>query len=390
MQQLILSQGRTKSILNRHPWLFSGGVHQCKASEGEMVAVTKHNGELMGYGFYSTGSQIACRMFEWTLTEKPVETPAYWKAKLEEAIELRNKLIDQTNTNCFRLIHAEGDNFPGLIIDKYNDVLVIQPLTKGMEQLMPMISDLLLELGFPYQYLKVKQSSAQLERVSLSTGWLKEEHDILIEVVEHGIRFNIDVESGQKTGFFIDQRENRNIVKTYSKNKAVLNAFSYTGGFSLYALAGGAHRVHSVDISKQAIELANELVDLNFKNAPHTGVVADCFDYLGDMPDDFYDIIILDPPAFAKNKRAVANASRGYKQINLKAMRKIKKGGLLFTFSCSGNITKDLFQKIVFGAAADAHRHVRIVEQLHQPADHPINIYHPESEYLKGLLLYVE
>jgi 23S rRNA (cytosine1962-C5)-methyltransferase len=288
------------------------------------------------------------------------------------------------------LLHAEGDFLPGIIADVYANVVVLQILIRGIEQRKELILEAFKRNGFPTIYLKTKSSSQNIEEISSQSGWLSGSGEGKVITKENGLLFNVDFIEGQKTGFFIDQRDNRQLLKTLSNGKKVLNTFCYTGGFSVYALAGGATEVHSVDISTEAVKLSEENVLLNFPNAAHKGFAIDCFDYLKDMPENEYDLIVLDPPAFAKNARAIDNASRGYKQINMRAFKKIKPGGILFTFSCSQNISKDLFQKIIFGAAADVGRNVRIIHQLHQPADHPVNIYHPEGEYLKGLALWVE
>jgi len=315
----------------------------------------------------------------------------YWQQKLEKALALRQSQVISPETNVYRLIHAEGDFLPGLIIDVYDKVAVAQILIKGIEKRKAFLQQALYALGFQNVFVKAKSSSHVLEDIEAQSGWLNGEVESPVEVLENNLRFEVDFIEGQKTGFFIDQRVNRELLRTFSEGKKVLNTFSYTGGFSVYALQGGATEVHSVDISADALQICDRNVELNFPGANnHKSVVADCFNFLKDMPENEYDIIVLDPPAFAKHARAVDNASRGYKQINLQAFRRIKPGGLVFTFSCSGNISKDLFQKIVFGAAADAYRNVRIIHQLHQPADHPINIYHPEGEYLKGLVLWVE
>jgi len=388
MRQLFLHKKREKSILNKHHWVFSGAVKTCDSENGSIVSIHQSSGELLGYGFYDAKSQIACRVFDWSNSEIEFDI-AYWKQKLSNAFQLRNALLDQSQTNCVRLLHAEGDFFPGLIIDQYNEVLVLQPKILAIEKLLPTLKTALSELGYQHIYVKPKSNSSFLEHLTQDSGWLLGKTNELVQVKENGLKFNINVETGQKTGFFIDQRNNRQDVRNRAADKTVLNAFSYTGGFSLYALAGGAKQVDSVDISSKAIDMANELIALNNLSEKHNGIVADCFDFLNEMPADHYNLIVLDPPAFAKNRRALKNASQGYKQINLKALRKIKKGGLLYTFSCSQAISKDLFQKIVFGAAVDAKREVRIIARLDQPEDHPVNIYHPETEYLKGLLLYV-
>jgi len=387
--KLVLKSGRDRSIRNRHPWLFSGAVKTWpEAENGDIIAVTDSGDQLLGYGFYSPKSQICCRVFDFTRTEVTVFEADYWYAKIEGAHRLRQRFLDPKQTNCFRLLHAEGDFLPGVIADVYGDVVVMQVLIKGIEHIFPTIEAAMHQIGFPHIYLKQKENSGFLEAVSLAKGWRGEAVPMPLTVLENGIKFIVDVETGQKTGFFIDQRENRALTKDYVKDKIVLNAFSYTGGFSLYALAGGAAEVHSVDISKDAVARADAMVKLNFPEAKHNAIVADCFDYLRHC-ETKYDVIVLDPPAFAKNAKAVPNAARGYKDLNLLAMKNLRPGGLLFTYSCSQNISPDLFRKIVFGAAVDAGREVRILRFLSQADDHPINIYHPEGEYLKGLLLYV-
>lgn len=317
----------------------------------------------------------------------------YWRAKIANAYALRRRLILNEWTDSCRLIHAEGDEMPGLIIDKYGPVLVLQVLTLGIERLLPQITEALTSLGFPNLYVKAKTSAHRMEDTLAEARWLAGESISPIAIKENGLNFLVDYIGGQKTGFFLDQRDNRRLLSELCYQRRVLNTFSFSGGFSLYALQGGAERVESVDISAAAIDLCERNVAMNFDPATagrHTGTVADCFDYLKDLTPGAFDLIVLDPPAFAKSARAVKNAARGYKQINLQAMRKLPPGGLLFTFSCSQNIDPLLFRKIVFGAAADARRHARILYQLHQPADHPINIYHPESEYLKGLVVQVD
>lgn len=388
---LQLKKGKERSINNRHPWIFSGAVAKLPENEeGTIVAVTDFENKKLGYGFLSHKSQIVCRMFEWdTLTEE-VLTENYWAVKLKNAFALRQTVIQFGKTNVYRLLHAEGDFFPGIIADVYADVVVLQVLIRGVEKIVPAVQKALVEIGFKHIYIKAKTSSTVLEDIRTGSGWLLGGVEVPVIVKENDVLFEVDFIDGQKTGFFVDQRENRELLRSYSKGKKVLNTFCYTGGFSVYAASGGAEVVDSVDISKEAVALAGKNMELNYPGYKHGTIAADCFDFLGDIEKDYYDIIVLDPPAFAKSAKAVANACRGYKQINLKAFRKIKKGGLLFTYSCSQNIDKDLFQKIVFGAAADSYRNVRIIHQMHQPADHPINIYHPEGEYLKGLVLYVE
>lgn len=388
LQTLTLKSGRERSLVNRHPWVFSGAVKNMpKAGNGEIVKVCTNHNELLGYGFFSPNSQITCRVFEFT--DKELEPDAtFWKEKIKRAHALR-KLVLPAQTNIYRLLHAEGDFLPGVIIDIYANTAVIQLLIKGTELISQHIFEGLREIGISHIYLKTKQNTQRLEEVGLESGWVGTPCPMPIAAQENGITFLVDVEKGQKTGFFIDQRENRNILGAYSKGKKVLNTFSYSGGFSLYALASGASLVHSVDSSKEAIDMCEKNVEANHAGANHAGFVADVFDFLQQNKED-YDIMVLDPPAFAKNAKSVPNASRGYKNLNLIAFKQIKPGGLVFTFSCSQHIDRDLFRKIVFSAAADAGRNVRIIKQLTQPEDHPINIFHPEGEYLKGLLLHVE
>lgn len=388
MKTLILKSGRERSLVNRHPWVYSGAVKTMPtAQNGEIVMVTTNNDNMLGYGFFSPNSQITCRVFEFTDTETTIDEH-YWINKIKSAFVLRQQLV-LPNTNLYRLVHAEGDFFPGIIIDIYDTTAVVQVLIKGAELICSHVFKALQQIGIKHIYIKTKQNTQRIEEVSLQSGWFDEPATLPIKATENGIVFLVDVEKGQKTGFFIDQRENRKTLGDFCKNKKVLNTFSYSGGFSLYALANGANLVHSVDSSQDAIALCNQNVEANFAHAPHASFVQDVFEFLQQSTED-YDIMVLDPPAFAKSAKAVANATRGYKNLNLQAFKKIKPGGLLFTFSCSQHIDKDLFRKVVFGAAADAKRQVRILKQLTQPDDHPINIFHPEGEYLKGLLLHVE
>jgi len=388
---LQLKPGREKSVVNRHPWIFSGGIANISnAKEGDIVEVQSAKKEVLGYGFYSSDSQISCRLFDWGKQPEGFESEDYWLKKIKSAYALRKALVISPSTDSYRLIHAEGDFIPGLIADVYKNVLVVQFLIEGINKRKDLFINCFEQLGFTTIYQRSSGSSKNQQDVKTEDGWIKGNGNPALEIVENGQRFNINIEDGQKTGFFLDQRDNRLLLKTLAKDKTVLNAFSYTGGFSVYAAAGGAREVHSLDISEDAIRLAGENVSSNYPQAIHQGIVKDCFNYLREMPTDFYDLIVLDPPAFAKNKGAVDRAARGYKDINMQAFNKIKQAGLVFTFSCSQHISKDLFQKIVFGAAADAKRNVRIIHQLHQPTDHPVNIFHPEGEYLKGLVLWVE
>ncbi|MEY5047515.1 MAG: hypothetical protein RLZZ175_874 [Bacteroidota bacterium] len=391
---LKLAKGREKAIVNRHHWIFSGAVATLpEVPNGEMVEVKDASGKTLGYGFFSTHSQITCRMFHFGVTEKPVFDLAYWQHKINLAVEKRKAWIDLNITNTYRLIHAEGDFFPGLVVDVYNDILVIQVGIKGIERILQTLVKAFNNEGFKNVYLKYTPHKQNIEKLELKQGWLSVEDKkkkTVVQVIENRIKFEVDIENGQKTGFFIDQRDNRAYVKRFAKGKTVLNCFSYTGGFSVYALAGAAKSVTSVDISEDAMKDARKNGKLNGFDANHETVVADCFDYLRNAPENHFDMIILDPPAFAKNANAVKNASLGYKDINLQALKMIKPGGFLFTYSCSQHIDADLFQKIIFAAAADSGRNVQIIHKLLQSVDHPVNIFHPEGEYLKGLVLWVE
>jgi 23S rRNA (cytosine1962-C5)-methyltransferase len=403
---LTLLPKKDRAVRFRHPWIFSGAVkHLPVAENGDIVEVRDVDGHPLAHGFFSPQSQIVCRLFDFDglATEKASTKPgfvaspppdfglAYWIAKFARAKALRARFIDPASTTCYRLLHAEGDFASGIIADVYGDTVVLQILIRGTERLLPLIGQALHSLGYVHIFVKHKSSSQHLEGLAPDSQWLGERPELPLTVREHGLTFHVNPEKGQKTGFFIDQRENRRLLGELSAGLKVLNTFSYTAGFSVYALAGGATAVHSVDISKDAIALGDENVALNAGRATgtHQSTVADCFDYLRHT-DVGYDLIVLDPPAFAKNAKSVPNAARGYKDLNLLAFRKVNPNGLVMTYSCSQNIDKKLFQQIVFAAAADAGRNIRIVRHLDQPADHPVNIFHPESEYLKGMLLWVE
>ncbi|HRS64111.1 MAG TPA: class I SAM-dependent rRNA methyltransferase [Spirochaetota bacterium] len=385
-----IKKGKEKAFINRHPWVFSGAIQSLEDPQnGEIVEVIDFKENILGYGFYSYKSQISCRIFHFTKEIVTNFPDSFFKEKIIKAANLRDKFIDKRKTNCYRLIHAEGDLFPGLIIDIYNESAVIQTLIKGTELLLDIIVDSLYDLGFKNVYVK-NSSVNPIEEVSQRDYTIAGEIDSNLLVMENSLLFAVDIKEGQKTGFFIDQRKNRELIKQISKEKTVLNAFCYTGGFSVYAIAGGARSVHSVDISQSAIAMTEKNVSENFKGLKnHIAIKEDCFNYLRDM-DEIYDLIILDPPAFVKSATNIEKGAKGYKDINLNALRKIKKDSFLATFSCSQHISSELFQKIVFSAAADSGRNVQIISHLSQPEDHPINIYHPEGEYLKGLLLHVE
>lgn len=389
---VILKSGKDQSVKRFHPWVFSGAIKKIKGpvAEGDVVAVYSNHDEFLGLGHYQIGS-IAVRLFSFTEVEP---NAAFWKEKLEQAYRLRFKLglAENEQTNVYRLVHAEGDGMPGLIIDFYNGTAVMQFHSIGMYLMRNELASILKEIyGEKLQavYNKSEKTIPFKAGLDAQNGYLLGKSEVN-EVVEYGNRFKVDWEHGQKTGFFVDQRENRRLVETYSKGKNVLNMFCYSGGFSFYAMRGGAQMVHSVDASAKAIDLTNENVRLNFSDDPrHEAFATDAFEFMADIKDR-YDLIILDPPAFAKHRDAVRHALQGYKKLNAKAFEQIKPGGIVFTFSCSQVVSKEKFREAVFSAAAISGRQVRVVEQLSQPADHPVNIYHPEGEYLKGLILYVE
>ena len=390
--KVILKPGKEQSLKRYHTWVFSGAIGKMPKNlvEGDLVAVYSANDEFLGIGHYQIGS-IAVRII--TFMDEVIDHD-FWKKKIENVWKLRDSLgfADSLETNVFRLVNGEGDGIPGLIIDYYNGTAVLQMHSIGMYLIRNDIVKVLSEvLGEKLKAVFDKSSKTLPFKADINPedGYLMGESGET-EVLEYGLKFKVDWESGQKTGFFIDQRENRLMVQKYAKNRDVLNMFCYTGGFSFYAMKGGARLVHSVDASSSAIELTNENVELNFPNDKrHESFVADGFEYLKNIQDK-YDLIILDPPAFAKHRDALPQALKGYKRINTRAFEQIRSGGILFTFSCSQVVTKDKFREAVFSAAAISGRKVSILHQLTQPTDHPINIFHPESEYLKGLVLHVE
>ena len=395
MNRIFLKRGREESLGRKHPWVFSGAIARMdgKLAEGDIVDVYSSEGEFLARGHYQIGS-ITVRV----LTFSPEEiTPEWWVKRMRAAYDVRCAagLTENSATDCYRLVHGEGDNLPGLVIDIYGDTAVVQAHSVGMYVSRHEIcSALRIVYGDRLRavYDKSSQTLPYKAETGAVDGYLYGGSDGVTErvVTENGNRFYVDWGSGQKTGFFLDQRENRELVKRYSMGRTVLNTFSYTGGFSVYAMAGGAAEVVSVDSSAIAVKLAERNVELNFGfGARHVGVTADVFDYLKENGRRF-DLIILDPPAFAKHHKVLGNATKGYTRLNARAISQIAPGGILFTFSCSQAVSSELFRTMVFTAAAIAGRNVRILHQLTQPADHPVNIYHPEGEYLKGLVLYVE
>lgn len=390
--KVILKSGKDQSVRRYHPWIFSGAIKKIigNVNEGDLVIVTDNKDEFLALGHYQIGS-IAIRIIAFQEIEI---NESFWKEKISKAYKFRQEfgLAENENTNVYRLVHAEGDGLPGLIIDFYNGTAVLQMHSIGMYLNREHIIDALKELygdKLKAVYDKSENTIPFKSDIDAKNGYLYGETSEKT-VLEYGNKFKINWEEGQKTGFFIDQRENRKLLAKYSKDKTVLNVFGYTGGFSVYAMQGGAKVVHSVDSSKKAIDLTNENINLNFEDASrHEAFAVDAFEYLNDIKDK-YDIIILDPPAFAKHHNVLHNALQGYKRLNIKAIENIKPGGLLFTFSCSQVVSKENFRKTIFTAAANTGRNVRILHQLSQPIDHAVNLYHPESEYLKGLVVYVE
>lgn len=389
---LFLRRGKSESLKRFHPWVFSGAIAGAngKLNEGDVVRIVSNDNELMGYGHYQIGS-IAVRML--TFREEKIDH-AFWVTRLSEALRLRKALqiTGRADNNIYRLVHGEGDRLPGLVIDVYGKTAVMQAHSVGMHMSREQIADVLIEASeglIENVYYKSETTLPFKADLHQENGFLRG-HDEGNVAVENGLKFHIDWLRGQKTGFFVDQRENRSLLEHYAKGRNVLNMFCYTGGFSVYAMRGGANLVHSVDSSAKAIDLTRANAEMNFPgDARHEAFAEDAFKFL-EQAGSNYDLIVLDPPAFAKHKDALPRALKGYTRLNAIAFRKIKPGGIVFTFSCSQAVNKDQFRLAVFTAAAQSGRHVRILHQLHQPADHPINIYHPEGEYLKGLVLEVE
>lgn len=393
-QHITLRPKKEESLKRFHPWVFSGAIAKKPQSiqEGETVKVFSAHGDFLGVGHYQIGS-ISVRIL--SFTDEPIDTDFY-AHRISEAYKMRTEIgLSRSDNNTFRLIHGEGDHLPGLIIDMYGKTAVVQAHSVGMDADKGKIVDALQRVlgneNLKNIFYKSEGTLPFKAEIDVNNDYLLGGKDVDFVALENGLKFNIDWLRGQKTGFFVDQRENRSLLEKYSAGKDVLNMFCYTGGFSVYALRSGAKSVHSVDSSSKAVMLTNENVKLNFGDEPrHTSFAEDAFRFVKESVAETYDLIILDPPAFAKHRGAVSNALQGYKRLNLAALEKIKSGGILFTFSCSQVISKEQFRLAVFSAAAISGRRVRILHQLTQPADHPINIYHPEGEYLKGLVLYVE
>jgi len=403
MTTVYLKPHKEESLLRFHPWVFSGAIRSIQLDadyphtqpqEGEVVQVLDCNGKILGVGHYQIGS-IAVRILAFGVGELPTD---FWQERIRAAYEVRRSLglICEVN-NTYRLVHGEGDFLPGLIVDIYADTAVIQAHSIGMHYHREEIAKAIVQAVPQVDKVYYKSDDTlphkapiQGERVGYLIGADKADFNGDFWAKENGLDFRIDWLRGQKTGFFIDQRDNRALLEHYAQGKEVLNMFCYTGGFSVYALRGGAKLVHSVDVSQKAIDLVRSNVAHNFgENAPHEAFAEEAFEFMAKNQNK-YDLIVLDPPAFAKHRDAVKNALRGYQRLNAKGIQAIRPGGILFTFSCSQAIDKDMFRLAVFSAAAQVGRKVRILHQLHQPADHPINIYHPEGEYLKGLVLQVE
>ncbi len=391
-KSIYLKFGREESLKRFHPWIFSGAIHHSDdgIQEGDCVRVITGQGEFIAVGHFQIGS-IAVRVLSF---EDVVIDRDFWKARLESALRMRQDIgiADNAKNNTYRLVHGEGDSLPGLVVDCYGATAVMQAHSVGMHVCRQEICDALVEVMGE----RIKNVYYKSETTLPFKAELGQENGFIYGgttdnvAVENGLKFYVDWLRGQKTGFFVDQRENRSLLEHYAKGRKVLNMFCYTGGFSVYAMRGGAELVHSVDSSAKAIELTEANITNNFPGDDrHAAYCDDAFKFL-ESHDAQYDLIVLDPPAFAKHRSALRNAIKGYTRLNVKGLERIKRGGILFTFSCSQAVSKENFHNAVFTAAAQAGRKVRILHQLHQPADHPINIYHPEGEYLKGLVLYVE
>ncbi len=399
MSKIYLKRGREESLKRFHPWVFSGAIHKIDGdpAEGDLTEVISSQGEFLGAGHYQRGS-ISVRMLSFDHSAFDV---GFWEKRIGAALQMRRKSIlrDISETNSYRLIHGEGDMLPGLIIDFYNGVAVIQAHSAGMFNSRSVISDALCKVygdSLKAVYDKSSSTAPFKAGLDLGDGYIWGEHPESSVIKENGLSFIVNWKEGQKTGFFLDQRDNRMLVKSHSKGRRVLNLFSYTGGFSVYALYGGALSADSVDSSKSAVEILNKNIDLNIElknilpDRTHNSVCTDAIEFIKEVPVGKYDMIIVDPPAFAKHRDSLRNALRAYQRLNYEAIKKVSQGGIVFTYSCSQVVDRKAFTEAVFSAAALTGREVRILERLSQPADHPVCIYHPEGEYLKGLMLYVD
>ena len=392
MINIVLKPKKEDSLLRFHPWVFSGAIQKIEGNpaEGELVRVLDNKGNFLAIGHYQVGS-IAVRVISF---DNLVVDNSFWNTKIRQAYELRKSLglIEPNRNNTYRLTHGEGDSLPGLVVDVYGETAIVQAHSVGMHEVRMIIAQAIVQ-NIPEVknvYYKSESTLPYKAPISSEDGYLigKKTEDFF--ALENGLQFHVDWLHGQKTGFFVDQRDNRSLLEQYANNRSVLNMFCYTGGFSVYGIRGNAKLVHSVDSSAKAIELTNRNVEANFPHDKrHEAFAEDAFKYLNNTQNQ-YDLIILDPPAFAKHRDALRNALKGYKRLNAKAIKQINPGGVLFTFSCSQVVSKEQFRLAVFSAAAETKRNVRILHQLTQPVDHPVNIYHPEGEYLKGLVLWVE
>lgn len=391
-KSVYLKKGKEDSLKRFHPWIFSGAIAKMDEdiAEGDFVRVFTSYDEFIAVGMYQIGS-IAVRVLSF---DDITIDRAFWETHLRSALDMRKAigLLDNPQSTTYRWVHGEGDNLPGLVVDCYGDTAVMQAHNVGIHLNRKEISEAMVNIADG----RIKNIYYKSETTLPFKADVEHENEFIYGkmvddvTVENGLKFHVDWLRGQKTGFFVDQRENRHLLETYAKGRSVLNMFCYTGGFSVYAMRGDAKLVHSVDSSAKAIELTNRNIEMNFPgDKRHEAFCEDAFKFL-DANDNKYDLIVLDPPAFAKHRAALRNALKGYTRLNVKGLQRIKPGGILFTFSCSQIVTKENFRNAVFTAAVQANRKVRILHQLHQPADHPINIYHPEGEYLKGLVLYVE
>ena len=389
--KIVLKSGKDQSVRRYHPWIFSGAIKKIigDPDEGDEVELFDNKDNFLAVGHYQPGS-IAVRIMDFN--DRRIDR-SFYLDRISAAIDYRKGMgyFDNPDTTLFRLVHAEGDGLPGLIIDNYDGVAVIQIHSAGIFRSREVVADVLKEILGDYLIAVFDKSESTVPYkadLKAENGFILGDSDLRV-VKEYGYNFQVDWVNGQKTGFYIDQRENRKLVESFTSGKDVLNMFGYTGGFSVYAMSN-ANTVHTVDVSNRAVEMANLNIGINFpEDKRHSAYAADAFEYL-DNCENRYDLIILDPPAFAKHNNVLHNALQGYKRLNLKAIQTIKKGGIIFTFSCSQVVSRENFRKSVFVAAANTGRKVRVIHQLGQPADHPVNIYHPESEYLKGLVLYIE